>query len=343
MKHRYGAFFSVTITFTLTAIFFSCGTTQSVSKNNSPAWASDVSAVYPQEQFIAQKGTGANQDVAQVNALAAISRYFEIEIESRVSSEQVITQQNDVEENYLRAEQSGVIKSVTNLFAVRQSENWFNKTQNQWETVAYIDRNEAWSIYEPQVRQKADTFRSLHQAAATNGEPMKQAFLYSSAQRLSGELLTLLEFAEILHPAQAAWFDDVRDALAEIPVKIEQVKSRSSIYIDCPVDFDATVSTALANSFGKQRFPIETVKGKAAYLCAASIGENIRVSDAGTFYYPTINVNITGKVGVLFSYSTTLNRIGASDPNVAKRRAYTAIANELQKSLYDELQVKIVE
>ena len=133
-----------------------------------PPWAGsaqNVNRVYPQDKYIAQKGTGAEREMAQVNAIAAISRYFESEVASRVSSVQVITQQNGVDEAYLRVEESGLIQSAVSLFALRQSETWFNKTENQWETVAYIDRDEAWTIFEPRLIQKTAPFMTAFRAA----------------------------------------------------------------------------------------------------------------------------------------------------------------------------------
>jgi hypothetical protein len=59
--------------------------------------------------------------------------------------------------------------------------------------------------------------------------------------------------------------------------------------------------------------------------------------EAGTFYYPTLTAALTGKNGALFTYSRTLERVGAVNPDVAKRRAYNEIAGEIEKSFLEEL------
>ncbi|GHV77404.1 hypothetical protein AGMMS49942_22250 [Spirochaetia bacterium] len=190
-----------------------------------PDWAGpaqNVNAVYPAEKFIAQKGTGADPNAAQVNALAAISRYFESEVESRVSSVQVITQQNGADEAYLKVEERGLIQSAVNLFALRQSETWFNKAENQWETVAYIDRDEAWTIYEPRLTQKTAPFMTAFRRAETEEDPLRQFVSFSALQ--DPELLTMLDFAQVLHPRKAQAFDDVRSAYSECRNKAEAAK-----------------------------------------------------------------------------------------------------------------------
>lgn len=303
-----------------------------------PDWAGpaqNVTRVYPAEKFIAQKGTGADPNAAQVNALAALSRYFESEVESRVSSVQVITQQNGADEAYLRVEESGLIQSAVNLFALRQSETWFNKAENQWETLAYIDRNEAWTIYEPRLTQKTAPFMTAFRRAETEGDPLRQFVSFSALQ--DTELLTMLDFALVLHPRKAQAFDDVRSAYAECRSKVEAAKRKIILAVFCTGDYENTVYTALASSFSGHGFALVRNQGEATHRCQAVVTENEQKMQVGTFFTPTITVTLSGKDGVIFTYNRGITRTGANDPVVAKRRAYIALGKALQETFWDTL------
>jgi hypothetical protein len=225
------------------------------------------------------------------------------------------------------------------LFAVQYTEPWYNKTASQWETVAYINRANAWEIFEPNLRQKTNAFNAMVDKAENQHEPFRKILLYIAASELAQkeELLSSFYFADVLYPLGASFFDDTRTLLSELPAKIQDKKTSSTIYVECEGDFDGSVYTAVTAVFGNANFPITKEKSKAAYTSLVTIGENVQTLSAGTFYYPTITVTIVGKTDAVASYSKSLDRVGASDAAVAKRRAYTAIANEIQKSFFDHL------
>jgi hypothetical protein len=98
---------------------------------------------------------------------------------------------------------------------------------------------------------------------------------------------------------------------------------------------DTLVYTALANAFSSNGFKAERNENSASNRCEVTINENEQKLEAGTFYTPTVTIALTGKSGTLFTYSTSISRQGANNPDIAKRRAYTALAGELQKSFYE--------
>jgi len=231
------------------------------------------------------------------------------------------------------------VSSQTKLFAVRYTEPWYNQSANQWETVAYIDRAEAWEIFEPNLRQKTDAFSALYSEAEKQKEPFTKILLYIEASGLAvkEELPQQLYFADALNPLGALFFGDIRAMLSEILAKIEKNKTNAAIYVECENDYDGSVYAAIASTFNSAKFPVAKEKSGSVYICLAVINENSQRLSAGTFYFPTITVTINGKNGVVASFSKTLDRVGASDAAVAKRRAYTAIANEIQKSFLRQL------
>jgi hypothetical protein len=259
------------------------------------AWVLDTEAAYPRESYIAQPGRGSGRQEAELVGLEAISRYFASEVQSSVSAKRSYTEQDGAASQTTRVDEQVFVQSQTKLFAVRYTDAWHNPATGEWEVLACIDRAEAWAIYEPALRQKADAFRSLYQAAETSGEPLKQFYLYSAARGLAPELERLLDFAAVLHPGKAQGFRDIQNAAAGLPRKADSARTGASIYIDCPVDHEGAVYSALVRAFGSLSFPLEKNRKAASAVCGVEVNENAQVLEAGTFYTPRNYTDLGGQ------------------------------------------------
>jgi len=108
-------------------------------------------------------------------------------------------------------------------------------------------------------------------------------------------------------------------------------KAASPTRVECAVDFEGAAERAVRAALASFGLPVQTGGGDdAKYVCRVVVEPNERVSDAGVFYTPGVTVSITGNAGVVFSRALTLGKVGASDPAAAKRRAWAAVARELQ-------------
>jgi hypothetical protein len=296
----------------------------------------DAETVYPPEDYIARPGRGSNRQQAELSGIQAISRWFASEVKSSVSAQRQYSEQDGEVSQSTRIDEQVFVQSQTQLFAVRYTEAWYNDRAAEWEVLAYIDRAEAWAIYEPALRQKADAFRSLYRAAETDAQPIQQFYLYQAARGAAPELERLLDFARVLRPAGAAAFSDVEEAFAALAQKTAAARTGTRIYIDCPVDSEGAVYSALARAFGGLGFTVEQNKEAASAVCGVTVNENTQKLEAGTFYTPEITLNLTGKTGPLFTWSAAAQRAGAFNPDIARRRAYAALVREIEKSLAGE-------
>jgi hypothetical protein len=305
-----------------------------VNRTLAPLWTADVNAAYPDETYIARKSYGSNKQGAQISALAALSKFFLSQI--TVSDLEQVRVTDAGSQSTLTAE--NMVRSQIDLFAVRYTEPWYNDGTGQWEAVAYIDRNEAWGIFEPNLTQKTNMFNAVYDEAERQNEPLRRILLYTKAAGIARreDILTLLQFAAYLNPAGVLLFDDTRYRLSQIAANIEKLKSSCGIFI-ADAGIDPLISTAFAESLARGYFPIEKSEGNAAYICTIAIVENQQTQSAGTFYYPSVEAIISGKNGAVFAYTLSLNRVGASTPEAARRRVYTAITNEIKKNFFEEL------
>jgi hypothetical protein len=337
-------------------ILSSCASGAAAKQMQTPGWVIDLDAAYPGTHYIAQKGYGKDRQAAESSALTAISGYFLSEVRNVFTSVESYTEVNGagnslVTDNSL-GEASGsttvlnetFVRIQASLFAVRYTDPWQDPVTGNLETAAYIDREEAWTIYEPRLRAKTAPFMAVFEAAEKEGDPLRQYYRYSSAREAGlGDIVAAIDFAQILNPQRAADFKEVRVALGEVSFKAEAAKERTSIFIVCSSDTDNLLYTALVSAFSSGGFKVERNEGLASERCEAQINDNKQVLDAGTFFTPSVTVTLSGKTGLLFTYTASAARQGTNNPDIAKRRAYTALASEIRKSFYEEFNTKMMD
>lgn len=325
------------------AVFLSsCTTTTPI-----PDWAQSPSVltrVYPADAYIAQRGQGQTREAAEASAAAAISRYFISEVRSVTGILESERQMNGVTtETQLATTSEILVNSQTELFALRYAEAWFNEAGKQWETVAYIDRAEAWAIYEPRFQKQAETLRGLYQAAETESDPFKKALLWGVTDRFAqgADFHAAYSFGQILNLAKMnAVFSAARSNIASLPQKIDNARRNAGVYIDCPVDFESLIVNAFSRALISEGFPVDKVRTEAAAVCTITVDEGMQKRELGIFYYPSLQAVFTGSSGALFTYNASTGSTSAVTPDVAKRRAYTALAEQVQKSFPAEFNVK---
>ncbi|GHT73670.1 hypothetical protein FACS1894124_2400 [Spirochaetia bacterium] len=307
-----------------------------------PPWSGNVNTVYPRGEYIAQKGEGGSKNDAETNALANISRFFASEITASEYSAYSSTSRNGIYDTTRQIDTDTLVQSQTKLFAVNYAEDaWQNPGSKKWETVAYIDRAEAWIIYEPEAQKQAAAFTALFEAAENERDPLKRFFAYRAAERhtVNPAYITTMEFGQILAPLQMnSVFAEVRASAATIPQKLNEAKKAANIFVVVDTDNEGALNAALAKALGSEGFPVAKSRGGAAAICTAAVTEGLQKTDMGTFYFPKISITLrSASGGDVFSFSIEAAKQGAMNPDIAKLRAYTALAAAVEKQFSVEL------
>jgi hypothetical protein len=307
-----------------------------------PLWALDTRAVYPDREYIAARGEGTTKVGAEAGAVAEISFYFVRQVTAERSSRSSWTTRNNEETTASQTEENVLVESQTRLVTVRLAEDpWFNPAKKVWETVAYINRDEGWTVYEPNAKKQAAALMALVQAAETESEPFNAVLRWgiTAAYADSAEFNGVRDFSQILHPEKAAaLFAPADAALGELFEKQLAAVEKSRVYVECPVDYNGMIYQAMVKALGGWGFGVERSREAAAAVCEVQVEEGIQKQDSGTFYYPALTATISGGRGAIFSFKITGGREGGLNPDVAKRRAYTALAAALEKDFAGELQ-----
>jgi hypothetical protein len=324
----------------LTAIFVvSCAGTPAVPK---PAWVADMSTAYPESRFIAMQGRGITKDAAQLAALGDLAGYFEREVQQKESAYITMIQKAGGVEK-----EKGIANTITvtvrrNLSTVRYADDaWKDPVTGEYVTVAYLNREEAWAAFFPQAEKAANTFFNFYFEAEKYGkekdaDPFTLALQYGEAQQYAAgeEFATTRVFAQLLDAKQAVkLFEEADPAHAALPELTVKARRNASIYIDCPLDLDGLVSNAAAAVFGEAGFPVARERRSAAAVCVIRVNEGSQKLASGTYYYPNLSVEVSGRAGPVFSFTAEAERQGAINPELARRRAYTALAQALRDTL----------
>ena len=309
-----------------------------------PQWAESLEAAFPADRYIAVRGASGSRETVKEAALRELSLYFRTQVSSRTELAESYREQDGAASQSLQLEQQTLIQTETELFAVRYTDPWQNPAAGTWEAAAYIDRAEAWTIFEPRLSSRAMPFMALFRAAEGDGEPLRRFFRYKAAAASVAALPAYLDFAQTLHPLRAAAFAPARAATAALPQRINQAKFDASVYVDCPVDLDGGVAAALTSALSAEGLPVTKDRAAASAVCQALVDEGMEKREAGAFYTPVLTIVITGRTGAaLFSLTLTAPRQSAVNPDIARRRAYTALAGDIQNKLPLNKQEEIYE
>jgi hypothetical protein len=306
-----------------------------------PDWAVAIRTVYPDSDFIAREGRGATLEVAKANAAAEIARFFTSEISVRSGGLTSMIQQNGAVTERSELINDAVVRSQIDLFGIRYAEDaFYNKAEKEWQTVAYIDRNEAWTVYEPRVKRQADAFETLYAAAEQESGQFRKALRFGAADaytRSEGFVEDFVKkevFGIILHSQKMSdSFKGIGDKIAALPQKIDDAKRNASVFIDCPGDFESLVTNAFSRALKEKGFHAVMENGNGADVtCAVAITEGRQDSEFGIYYHSSLRAVFTDASGAIFTFNVTAARTSGFAEDVAKRNTYTTLAEEVEKS-----------
>jgi hypothetical protein len=321
-------------------ILASCAT---VPQTSLPPWLETPAAirtVYPDSRYIAQQGRGKTLEAAETAAAAELARF----ITSRVDSAQgfsITTNQNGSETNETASTiNEAYIKTQMNLFGIRYAADpYYDARAREWRTVAYIERDEAWGIYEPSFKRQAESFLNLYKAAADETGAFKKVMRFQAVVKyaLQDDFENANLFGQILYPAKMnSEFAGVREALASIPKEMDSAKRNASVFIDCSADFESLIANSFSQCFSTEGFAVSKNADSAGAVCAVTVTDGKQQGDSGYYYYPSLQAIVSDASGVLWTFNAEAGKQAAISADVAKRRAYTALADEVNKTFANQ-------
>jgi hypothetical protein len=274
--------------------------------------------------------------------MTVISQYFLTQVSSEQGARSFFTTGIDGITNVERQTiESIFVETQVQLMVVRFAEDpWRDPATREWETVAYIRRDEGWAVHEPNFRRQSDALLAIIKSADTEAEPFNAFLRYGNAlvYANSSEYTGTLAFAYVLHPTRARTLYAEADAASSTLLQKQlAVREKARIFVESPVDYSSMIYQATVRALGNAGFSVEQNRNNALTYCLVQVEEGERITSEGVFYYPSLTGTISGRNGSLFSFKIEAPRQGAVTPDVAKRRAYTALSEALETTFLAEL------
>ena len=313
------------------------------SPESPPAWILNTNNVYPRGEFITGRGQGTTRNEAEIRAVMVISQFFLSQVSTEQGTRSVWNTGPEGNTNTERQTWEGIaIESQVQLMTVRFAEDpWHDPRTKIWENIAYISRDEGWAVYEPTAKRQSDRLLAIIEAADTETIPFNAFLRYGNAMAYadSSDYTGTRAFAYVLHPTRASsLFAEANAAEGTLVRKQLAAQERSRVYIEILGDYNNMIYQAAVKALGNAGFTVEQNRNNALTYLHVQVEEGQRTEDVGVSYYPALTGIISGKDGSLFAFKVEATRQSAINPDVAKRRAYTALANVLESAFFYELE-----
>jgi hypothetical protein len=302
--------------------------------------------VFPAETFLAEKGIGKSSGDAEIAGSRAIASYISTYVTRQLTEEARFVNSGSTE---ISGTDITVIETQLELPTIRYATAWYNRGEAQWETIAYINRDEAWTnVYEPDLKRERETFLNMFAKAEAESDHIRRYAIYRGAHNFySQNYARRRAIATRINPARAEdFFADVDRARAELPQKIDDARLRAVIFIECNNDYESRVTQAFEMSLSNAGFRLTRNRAEAVGIFRIEVNWNestrrINTSDSFEFT-PALAASLHTASGILFSFNTpVLPRVATIGRDTGLRRASIALATEAENTFPGEFRNRL--
>lgn len=331
---------------TLTAIlvFILCTSVFAAKALPMPDWVQNYKTVYPSKKYLAQRGTGDTAEKAMTDATAALSRYFQTNVNANLSTTMTSLSVNtgskkgsSLEESVLVVDEVNV-QSQVDFFGLEYTDPYYVKKEKKWYCVVYMDRSEAFTQYKPQIDISRNAFNNYYKKLVKEEDYFTRIGMCTKAWSFAEELLKKLEYARIIDAAKEAEYQKERDLISEIPVILQDAKENCSVFIKVEGDYGRIISTSLSSVFSDSDFSVTKNEAEANYTAEVTVENNEAGSDPLSIK-PGVNIKLMNRsCKTVFSYEIIAEKKTVSFTlEGAQKKAYPVLAKELEEAVKNEL------
>lgn len=319
--------------------FISCAT--KINKvDKMPLWAKSqtISTVFPNNDFIATIGFGADKELASLHADSELSLYFSYFIENKISANEFLSNERDLNIRKREILKSVFIKNSTKLFALRHTEYYFDKQLNQYIVCAYINRNEALNLIEPKLTSESIKIERLYEESKKQEEPFLKILLLNSILYNSNDFYNLYFFLYGIKQENAKLFSYIDNMIQTVYLKNKKLKQNAVIFIDVHGDVSNRIKTKFYELFSKSGFVVADCKNSnAAYILDINVDAIISNTDEIFISYPKLSAFIKRTDGIILSsFSKQFEKISSYKKESCERMILKRMENEVEKNFFSE-------
>ena len=296
-----------------------------------PEWFRKYKKVYPNSEYLAQRGSGKTAEDAKTDAAGQLARYFQSTVSANLSTTMSsITAGSSVQEETRVVDEVNVSSEVE-FIGLEFTESWYYKAEKKWYAVAYMNREDAWVQYKPKIESEKTKFYSFLKKAESEEDPYTKISLYKSAWKASSDFLEKLEYGRIINPKEEEKYSQDRDAVSDLPSRIEAEQKNLTLEVRMSGDYANIIETAVKNAFGRNGF---VVGDKGNYVAEVAVSSNPSGSDPVAIV-PAVTVTIKNRNGkAIYSYETNLTeKTVAYTLENAQKKAFPKLAEKINQEI----------
>ena len=241
-----------------TVIFFILCTFAAVcfaKPKSEPEWFKNYRSVFPNSEYLAQKGSGTTAEDAKTDAASQLARYFQSTVRANLSTTMSsITTGSSIQEETRVIDEVNVSSEVE-FIGLEYTESYYYKPEKKWYAIAYMVREDAWIQYKPKIEAEKTKFYSFLKKAESEEDIFTKISLYKSAWKVSVDFVEKLEYGRIINHKEEKYSSD-RMTIAELPSRIEKEQKNLTIRVNISGDYGNIVETSIKSSLEKGGFII---------------------------------------------------------------------------------------
>jgi hypothetical protein len=311
---------------------------------NTSAWFTNTSSMYPENTYIRVMGEGGTQEDAKKQAVVELSRYFHTTVEAvseEISEyrETISSAKNDYSDK-TRFNEYSRIESNEDFFGIGFTDPWFNPQSKKYTVLAYINRKEAENQYRSRIETNMVGINALMAAVAKSGDPLYSFKLLSQGKNIADMTRQFIENMSITSPEKSKEFlktyTPYLNTIQQLSSEYEKLRSGMTFSITIRGD-DAggRVKRAVQKAFEQSKLLIAPAKGEYAVNVNVNApvkkmpyGEGIAYSIKGG-----IEIVITRNGAAAFpSYTQSYEEYKKLDQKVVSNLFYKNVEADLEKN-----------
>lgn len=307
-----------------------------------PAWYQNKEVAYPSDFYITAIGEGKTKEEAEIKAIASISLYFQTTTDV---CNTLVKNYNEFEKGdiykltkYSSINEKSKITSNAEFFGVQFAQGFI--VDGSYTTLAFIDREGAFSVYEQRIKNNTSIIESLLLTAEDYNNPIFGFEAAKLAIPVAEMNTQLLKMARLTKKVSENYFEKDDSYIQRVYSAYEICKNNRVFYISVPNDYQGMVKRTISDLLEKQGYNVSSVNG----ICEIPVDITMTEDETETafFVYGGLVINVTTGTGeVIFSYSRNFPKKGGKTKDMAYKRAFQDIEKELKASFVSEFNSKI--
>jgi len=316
-------------------IFFSI----SLMAESLPNWVQNYRKVYPDSEYLCQRGSGKSAEEAKTDATGALARYFQMNVSANLSTTMTsISSGTEIQEETAIINNVQVMTQV-DFFGLEYTEPYYLKKEKKWYCVAFINRENAWIQYKPQIEIAKNTFEGLLKKLDKESDSFIKLKSLKTTWQKGKDLIEKLEYGRLIFPTRESEYSSSRDIFSELPVIFEETKSKCKTFIKVHGDYNRIFTTGISTVLSECGFDVVKNYDESIYIAEVVIEDNSTGGEPLAIT-PTVNIKIVSKNGkTVYSYEEFSNEKTVSYTlENAQKKAYPKLTAQIKAVLKNEFE-----